>query len=66
MNDNLKDFSDNELLLELIERNSMQDTCNHVTYCYPHKTICVGISSDEVADIVLSVEALDELKVSNA
>ena len=62
MNDALKDFSDDDLLIELIKRNKAIDTSRHVTYCYPHKTITIGIGNSEYADIVLSVEALEKLQ----
>lgn len=62
MTDNLKEFSDEELLLELIQRNKSIDTSNNIKYCYPHKTTTIGIGNDEYADITLSVDAVRELE----
>lgn len=58
----LKEFSDTQLLLELIDRNKSSDTSRHMTYCYPHKTITISIGTDECADIILSEDAIKELK----
>lgn len=62
--DDLNDYSDIELLKELIKRNGFQPaptrTQRHGEW---HSTI-VGIGKDEIAEICLTDEAMRELSLS--
>lgn len=60
-NDKLKDFSDSELLSELINRKEIKDTPRSIVYGYPHKTVTIFIGDDAHADITIPTDDLEEL-----
>ena len=57
-------FTDLELLAELVRRNGDRLTSSPVkrTYATPHFDLCIGIGPDHTADITLDSDALEELK----
>jgi len=57
----LSEYTTNELLRELLSRNTVQLAPNHVTYISHHKVCCVAVDTDNIADIYLSKEAYAEL-----
>lgn len=62
MDAKLKDFSDVDLLRELVRRNGAQPGPSSVKYFVPTKTTIVGIGRDHCADIVFSADAFQSLE----
>jgi hypothetical protein len=61
MNTILDKFSDEELLLELINRNVMGEAFKITKRHVPFNEVCVGIGNDECAYITLAREAFKDL-----
>ncbi|MFJ5538545.1 hypothetical protein [Vreelandella titanicae] len=57
-------FTDLELLAELLRRNSDRLTGSPVkrTYGTPHFDLCIGVGPDHTADITLDNDALEEIR----
>lgn len=58
----LKDYSDTQLLKELIKRGNVQEAPTVTRRGIPHSSVLVGIGADHYADIVIANDSLVELE----
>lgn len=58
----ITDCSDEDILMELIERNKVNPAPNKKQFNTPHSEIIIGIGNDDVAYIQLDNESLKTLK----
>ena len=58
----LADFTDEQLLAELVRRHKVQVAPNSVKLLTPHSVVAVGIGKDHTATVVVDDESLEELK----
>lgn len=61
MENKLADFTDEELLLELIHRNKMMNSAKRTEHVSPHYEVLVSIGNNDTARIVLPIESFCEL-----
>ncbi|WP_163557574.1 hypothetical protein [Halomonas sp. NO4] len=62
----LSEYTDIELLRELLSRNRLQPTPYHRIFASPHQEAVVGIGADHTADITLDEDALALLNLAGS
>jgi hypothetical protein len=56
-----KDATSEELIFELIKRNTIQDAGRSIEFHTPHEIVSIRIGDDHTADIIIDAEAKKEL-----
>jgi hypothetical protein len=63
MSDNtIRDFSELQMLRELIRRGKIQEAPRKITFAVPYSSVLVGIGKDYFADIIIANDAIAELE----
>jgi hypothetical protein len=57
----LANYTDVELLREMIKRSKLAPAARVSTRCSPHSSAIIGIGADHIAEIVIAEDALVEL-----
>jgi hypothetical protein len=58
----IKDFSEIQMLRELIRRGKIQEAPNKMVFHAPYSSVLVGIGKDHYADIIIADDAIEELE----
>ncbi len=58
----IKDFSELQMLRELISRGKIQEAPKRMTFAVPYSSVLVGIGKDHYADIIIADDAIAELE----